>query len=108
MFSKYLRQFLSGNQILRLRWKAEIIPFPVSSFLTDEIDKQKRELLSARQAKETAEHQCITEVLNREVVFFFCFFFVLFSRSSMQSCPFTGKRDSFLEYFLLFFFPIPC
>ena len=31
-------------------------------FLSDEIDKQKRELLSARQAKEAAEHQCVTEV----------------------------------------------
>lgn len=32
--------------------------------LIDEIDKQKRELLSARQAKDTAEHQCITEVAS--------------------------------------------
>ncbi|CAH3023274.1 unnamed protein product [Porites evermanni] len=32
--------------------------------LTDEIDKQKREILSAKQAKETAEHQCVTEVAS--------------------------------------------
>ncbi|XP_078370548.1 sodium channel and clathrin linker 1-like [Oculina patagonica] len=32
--------------------------------LIDEIDKQKRELLSATQAKEAAEHQCITEVAS--------------------------------------------
>ena len=30
--------------------------------LSDEIDKQKRELLQAKQAKETAEHQCTLEV----------------------------------------------
>lgn len=30
--------------------------------LIDEIDKQKRELLQAKQAKETAEHQCTLEV----------------------------------------------
>jgi len=37
-------------------------------FFTDETDKQKRELLSARQAKEAAEHQCTTEVFIGKVV----------------------------------------
>ncbi|KAJ7389653.1 Sodium channel and clathrin linker 1 [Desmophyllum pertusum] len=32
--------------------------------LIDEIDKRKRELLSSKQAKEAAEHQCITEVAS--------------------------------------------
>lgn len=32
--------------------------------LIDEIDKQKREILSAKQAKETAEHHCVTEVAS--------------------------------------------
>lgn len=39
------------------------------SSLTDEIDKQKRELLAARQAKEAAEHRCITEVLSENVTY---------------------------------------
>lgn len=37
-------------------------------FLSDEIDKQKRELLSARQAKEAAEHQCVTEVFTAMIL----------------------------------------
>lgn len=49
--------------------KVSCFLFPVSLVFTDEIDKQKRELLSARQAKEAAEHQCTTEVFNGKVVF---------------------------------------
>ena len=74
--------------------------YPVSLFLADEIDKQKRELLSARQAKEAAEHQCITEVFKRKVFFFSC----LVTRKVVTSnkfigCPFYGMARLFSQEF---------
>lgn len=55
-------------------------PIFVSPFsLSDEIDKQKREILSAKQAKETAEHHCVTEV-------FLPSFCVLFAISNPSVC----------------------